>query len=64
MFGVQKGTVVLLGNVLPETRGNATGIDGPLATQVDEDRRAIHKVFVVDVNALGIEREIVRESYP
>jgi len=55
---------VLLGNVLPETRGNATGIDGPLATQVDEDRRAIHKVFVVDVNALGIEREIVRESYP
>jgi len=62
MFGVEKGTVVLLGNVLPETRGNATGIDGPLAAQVDEDGRAIHKVLVIDIYALGIKREIVTES--
>jgi len=53
MFSVEKGAVVLLSNVLPQSRGNPTRIDSPLAAQVDKDGRAINEVLVVDIDTLG-----------
>lgn len=48
MFGVDKDSLVLLGQVVPVASTHHALLDGPFATQVNEDGTAVRLELIVD----------------